>query len=44
MMYYSKILLYLEVKTGNKMSGKKEERKGILFKWSPRRNEGANGG
>ena len=31
MMYYSEISLYLEVKTGNKMSGKKEERKGILL-------------
>ena len=30
-MYYGEISLYLEVKTGNKMSGKKEEWKGILL-------------
>ena len=29
--YYGKMSLYFEVKTGNKMSGKKEEQKGIIF-------------
>ena len=44
MIYYGEISLYSEFMMGNKMSGKKEEQKGILFEQFSWRKQGEGGG